>query len=212
MANQIGARAGWWAVFGALSLLGAQACGGDDGGGDGDGDGDGTGGDTAETGGSANTGDGDGTGGSEPTANCGDELICESGEVCILAEGLFTDVESDECAPTPDGCSSSAICDCPLADWEGMPISGCVAFGFPGSLYVYDLDCGDAPCEEGNVCLFDETGANPPTCVAAPDGCTVDDTFCEADCEQQVAEAAGMDIVSCRASSVGAGVTVTPPE
>jgi hypothetical protein len=60
------------------------------------------------------------------------------------------------------------------------------------------------------VCLVDDSETNPPSCVAAPDGCTIDRMFCGGDCPEQVATAAGMDYVGCQASSAGVGVTVTP--
>jgi hypothetical protein len=101
------------------------------------------------------------------------------------------------------------LCDCGISDWNGAPVWGCVALS-TSTLYVYDVRCGDAPCEDGKVCLVDETESNPPTCVDAPANCTVDNTFCSSGCGEQVAEAAGMDYVNCRASSVGAGVTVEP--
>ena len=38
----------------------------------------------------------------------------------------------------------------------------------------------------------------------------VDKMFCDADCAEQVATAAGMDYAGCKASSAGVGVTVRP--
>jgi hypothetical protein len=62
----------------------------------------------------------------------------------------------------------------------------------------------------GTVCLIDDSEAKPPACVAAPDGCTIDNMFCAADCAKQVATAAGMEYAGCKASSAGVGVTVRP--
>jgi hypothetical protein len=60
------------------------------------------------------------------------------------------------------------------------------------------------------VCLVDESETKSPSCVAAPGGCTIDDMFCGGDCPEQVATAAGMDYVGCKASTAGVGVTVKP--
>jgi hypothetical protein len=164
----------------------------------------------SQTGGASSTGGGGGSGGSTPASNCGD-LSCTSAQICIESEALFAGEDSNECAAPPDGCAAWMLCDCNIPDWNGAPIWGCSAFS-TSTLYVYDLSCGDAPCDDGKVCLVDETESSPPTCVDAPAACTVDDTFCDTGCGEQVAEAAGMDYVSCRASSAGAGVTVAPSD
>ena len=101
------------------------------------------------------------------------------------------------------------VCGCNLADWRGAPITGCVGF-VPPTLYVTDLSCGDAPCAAGMVCLIDDSEAKPPSCVAAPEGCAIDRTFCAADCAKQVAMTADMEYAGCKASSAGVGVTVRP--
>lgn len=163
----------------------------------------------SQTGGASSTGEA-GSGGSAPASNCGD-LTCTSDQICIESEALFAGEDSNECAAPPDGCAAWMLCDCSIPNWDGNPIWGCVAFS-TSTLYVYDLSCGDAPCGEGKVCLVDETESSPPTCVDAPADCAVDDVFCSSGCGEQVAEAAGMDYVSCRASSAGAGVTVSPSE
>lgn len=151
-----------------------------------------------------------GTGGSgPPRPNCGD-LTCVSGEVCIGSDALFVGEGSNACAPPPDGCDANSICDCGISDWEGSPVYGCSAF-VPPTLYVYDLSCGAAPCAEGTVCLIDDSETDPPACVAAPDGCAIDNMFCAGDCPEQVATAAGMTYAGCKASSAGVGVTVRPP-
>jgi hypothetical protein len=159
----------------------------------------------SSTGGKATAGSG-GTG--APKTNCGD-LTCTNAEICISKDPFFVGEESNECAPPPTGCSINDVCGCNLPNWKGAPISGCVGF-VPPTLYVYDLSCGDEPCAAGMVCLIDDSEAKPPSCVAAPAGCTIDNMFCAADCAKQVAMTAGMEYAGCKASSVGVGVTVRP--
>lgn len=151
-----------------------------------------------------------GTGGSgAPRANCGD-LTCVSGEICIAQDAFFVGDNGNECAQPPEGCPAYNLCDCGVSDWQGSPVYGCAAF-VPPTLYVYDMSCGDAPCADGMVCLMDDSETNPPSCVAAPEGCAIDNMFCKTDCAEQVATAAGMDYAGCKASSAGVGVTVRPP-
>jgi hypothetical protein len=166
-----------------------------------------TGGSSAgsSTGGKAAGGSG---GASTPKTNCGD-LTCKSGEICISSDAFFAGEDSKECAAPPAGCSASSLCDCAISDWKGSPITGCVALG-TSTLYVADLSCGDAPCAAGMVCLIDDSEAKPPSCVAAPAGCAIDNMFCAADCAKQVAMAANMEYAGCKASSAGVGVTVRP--
>jgi hypothetical protein len=159
----------------------------------------------SSTGGKATAGSG-GTG--APKTNCGD-LTCTNAEICISKDPFFVGEESNECAPPPTGCSINDVCGCNLPNWKGAPISGCVGF-VPPTLYVYDLSCGDAPCAAGMVCLIDDSETKPPSCVAAPSGCAIDNMFCAADCAKQVAMTAGMEYAGCKASSVGVGVTVRP--
>lgn len=159
----------------------------------------------SSAGGKASAGSG-GTG--APKTNCGD-LTCTREEICISSEAYFVGEGSNECAPPPAGCSINDVCGCNLADWKGSPVNGCVGF-VPPTLYVDDLSCGDARCAEGMVCLIDDSEAKPPVCVAAPDGCTVDRSFCAADCAKQVAMTAGMEYAGCKGSSMGVGVTVRP--
>lgn len=159
----------------------------------------------SSTGGKASAGSG-GTG--APKTNCGD-LTCKSGEICISSDAFFAGEDSKECAAPPAGCSASSLCDCAISDWKGSPITGCVALG-TSTLYVADLSCGDAPCAAGMVCLIDDSEAKPPSCVAAPAGCAIDNMFCQADCAKQVAMAANMEYAGCKASSAGVGVTVRP--
>jgi hypothetical protein len=150
-----------------------------------------------------------GTGGTgAPKTNCGD-LTCTSSEICISKDAFFVGEGSNECAPPPAGCSINDVCGCNLPNWKGSPISGCVGF-VPPTLYVNDMSCGDAPCAAGMVCLIDDSEAKPPSCVAAPAGCTIDNMFCAADCAKQVAMAANMEYAGCKASSAGVGVTVRP--
>jgi hypothetical protein len=216
-----------WVLAGVAVLAALSGCSGDDDGGDGGGSGSAGSAGVAGSGGAAGSGGtvgsagsmsgssamagkpsggSGGSGGERP--NCGD-LTCTSGQVCISSEALFVGEDSDECAAPPAGCSASAICDCNIPNWEGSPIHGCTAF-VPPTLYVYDLSCGDAPCAAGTVCLIDESETKPPACVAAPEGCAIDNMFCAADCAKQVAMAAGQEYAGCKASSAGVGVTVRP--
>ncbi|HEX2876129.1 MAG TPA: hypothetical protein VHP33_32985 [Polyangiaceae bacterium] len=220
-------RKHYWMVAGAAVIASLAGCSDDSGGGPATGGSAGAAGSTVTAGSATTAGSGGAlaTGGSAgsstggkasggsggtgaPKTNCGD-LTCTSSEICISSDPFFVGEESNECAPPPAGCSINDVCGCNLADWKGSPISGCVGF-VPPTLYVYDLSCGDAPCAAGMVCLIDDSEAKPPSCVAAPNGCTIDKMFCDADCAKQVAMTAGMEYAGCKASSVGVGVTVRP--
>jgi hypothetical protein len=220
-------RKRFWMVAGATGLAALTGCSDDPAGGDGGGGGGSSGAagsaTAAGSGGSAGAGGAVATGGSTskagatsagaggsgpPKANCGN-LTCASGEICISKDAFFAGEGADECAQPPDGCPAYNLCDCHASSWNGSPIYGCSAF-VPPTLYVYDMSCGDAPCAAGMVCLVDDSETKPPSCVAPPDGCTIDNMFCKGECAKQVATAAGMDYAGCKASSVGVGVTVRP--
>lgn len=201
-------------VFGSL-----VACSEGSGGGDGDGADAGSGGADAGSGGAdagtggadAGTGGADaGTGGAaEPRANCGD-LTCVSGEVCVTTSPYFGAGDAvDECRASEEGCPAWNTCECASDEWAGGLRTACAAT-VPPALWIVDLSCGDVRCGETEVCLIDDTGAEAPACVPAPDTCEVNEDFCDGDCGTEVAAAAGMDHVSCRSNSLAAGVRVSP--
>lgn len=196
-----GAETGGAAAGGAAGSFG-QASGG----------GGGTAGGAAATGGGGATGRGGAaTGGKASTPdrkNCG-EVTCDEGLFCLSLTRPYSAVEnSNECATPPDGCSARSMCDCRIQDWKGAEITGCIAAGSVSTLFVTDYSCGDAPCGSDEICLIPSDDATPASCVAPPDGCPVDASFCRGDCDEQAAKAAGLELVGCRHGFDG-GVAVT---
>ncbi|MEI9951658.1 MAG: hypothetical protein WDO74_22430 [Pseudomonadota bacterium] len=144
----------------------------------------------------------------KPTANCGEET-CVPGQICISWSREFSSAGAlDECAAAPDGCSASSLCDCNIPNWQGSPITGCVAIGAIPNLYVTDYRCGTARCGSDEICLIHKGDSAPASCVMPPDGCVVDADFCKADCGKQAATAAGLTLASCKSGLSGVGVTV----
>jgi hypothetical protein len=152
--------------------------------------------------------DSGGKGEGQPVA-CGTST-CSGSEVCIRHQAPPEPFpggtpQAAHCAPLPPGCNASSLCDCPGADgdWQGQAIVGCSVLG-ERSLYVMDVTCGARRCTAQEVCV---ARSSELACAPLPEGCRVELHFCDTECPDAVARAAGADgSMGCLGSDWGVAV------